>query len=371
MKFNGLRLRDIRESFNMSRIDLANILDISEQDIWKIETGISTPSFQILSKLNREFGVTLSFFTSNLSIPKVSDSKYIAYRSDLKRSIRNTDRETTYVSLIDNYIDEMLKNVSIPEETVSRLSEQIIKKKDNGYDFDDISIYIRKFFNLGDRNNRLMAMIEKSGVFIIERNIDINNKVDAYSTWTDNSRPYIVLGTNKSASRRQFDLAHEFGHILLHHNLEFDYYNSSSVIHLENEANSFASSLLLEKNSFIDKFKSNITDPTEPNQYLYLKKYYNVSIAALEMRAFNLKLMTPKQAGYFWGKMNKRGYKKYEPLDDALPMYIPGKLYAILNSFNKKELHDFYDNTGTTRKFIDKLIIRKIDHSNNKNIGLL
>ncbi|WP_395319880.1 XRE family transcriptional regulator [Fructilactobacillus frigidiflavus] len=363
MDFNGTRLRDIRESFVLSRKDLSDLLNVSEQSVWQYETGLTVPSFQILSKLNNIFGVSIAFFTNKNSIPKVVNSKYIAYRSDLKRSVKNTERETTFLNVLDSFITSLIPRVNLPKEDIFELSKQTIKMKNDGCNFDEIAHFVRKRLNLNLQNKSLMAMIERSGVFIVER--QLNNKVDAYSAWTDNNRPYIILGTNKSGPRRMFDLAHEFGHILLHHNLEFDESDSAYVLKLEKEANAFASSLLLDRNFYIENFNKIISDPTNPIQYLSLKKYYGVSIAALEMRASNLGLITPKQSGYFWARMTKSGYKKIEPLDDKFDMYVPGKIYAILNYLNKRKLHDLYAETGVNRSFIEKMIIRKIINADN------
>ncbi|KAA2296257.1 ImmA/IrrE family metallo-endopeptidase, partial [Clostridioides difficile] len=69
-------------------------------------------------------------------------------------------------------------------------------------------------------NENLMFRIEKSGVYVFEK--AIGEEIDAYSLWTRNDRPFIILGNIKrSAVRRNFDIAHELGHLLLHYRLEF------------------------------------------------------------------------------------------------------------------------------------------------------
>ncbi|MFT8757372.1 helix-turn-helix domain-containing protein [Leuconostoc pseudomesenteroides] len=358
MNFNGLRLRDIREAFNLSRKELADQIHVTEQSVWQYESNLATPSFQILGNLNRIFGVSTAFFTKKNRISKVVSSTYVAYRSDIKHSVKNTERETVFLSVVDDFINQLLVGVTLSSETIEKLSYEAISMKQQGVPLDDIAHDVRRKLQIDDKNTMLIALIEKAGVFIIERSL--NDKVDAYSAWTDQNRPYIILGTNKSGARRLFDVAHEFGHLLLHHNLEFDETDTAATLRLEKEANAFASALLLDKKLFITNFQKYVSDPTDPKQYLNLKKFYNVSIGALEMRANGLGLMETQQSGFFWGRMTKLGYKKNEPLDSEIKLYIPGKIYAILNSFNRTKIRDLYDRTGVGRSFIEQLVARKI-----------
>ncbi|USS84470.1 XRE family transcriptional regulator [Fructilactobacillus myrtifloralis] len=365
MKFNGLRLRDIREAFNLSRKDLSKKINVSEQSIRKYETGIDYPDFNVLSKLNNIFGVNLNFFSIQTNIPKVVDSKYVAYRSDLNNSVKETDKETSYLNFVDYLIDLLCSKTNIYSETITNISSKSIKMMQSGQPIDDIAGYVKKTLRIDNQNKNMMAAIEKSGVFIVERNL--NNKIDAYSSWTDTNRPYIILGMNKSNPRRLFDLAHEFGHIILHHNLEFNEINSLELKKLEKEANKFASSFLLDKNSFTYLFKKYVKNPSNPDQYIPLKRYYGTSIAALELRAINLDLITTKQSGIFWANMNKFNYKFREPLDNEIPLVIPGKLYAMINSFNSTERRLLYKNDGIDFSLFNKILVRKIKHKNKYN----
>ncbi len=57
---------------------------------------------------------------------------------------------------------------------------------------------------------------------------------------------------------------------------------------------------------------------------------YNVSIQALEMRAFKLGLITSQQNTYFYRMMTKSGYREKEPLDDEMVLTRPGKIRNIM-----------------------------------------
>ncbi|HHY73614.1 MAG TPA: ImmA/IrrE family metallo-endopeptidase [Bacillus bacterium] len=69
-------------------------------------------------------------------------------------------------------------------------------------------------------NRNLPFFLERAGAFIFEK--EIGETIDAYSLWTTDNRPYIILGSiKKSDVRRNFDVAHELGHLLLHYKVEF------------------------------------------------------------------------------------------------------------------------------------------------------
>ncbi|MCZ3393413.1 XRE family transcriptional regulator, partial [Enterococcus faecium] len=207
MKFNGMILQDTREAFNMSRRDLADKLGVSEQSVWQYETGVSFPKFEVINSLKRVFGVELSYFQKDISNPKIVRNSQVAYRASLRGSMKNTKRETLYLSVIDSFLNELLNYVTLPEPTILSLSNKVIKLKLNGASLDEVASYVRKNLKIDSNNNFMMASIEKSGVFILERSL--NDNVDAYSAWTDNNRPYIILGAEKKGPRRLFDLAHE------------------------------------------------------------------------------------------------------------------------------------------------------------------
>lgn len=56
----------------------------------------------------------------------------------------------------------------------------------------------------------------------------------------------------------------------------------------------------------IDLLKMVGTKVSNPDSYIRMKKQYNVSIQALEYRAYKLKLLTPAQNSYFYRLITKK-----------------------------------------------------------------
>ncbi|MDQ8838019.1 ImmA/IrrE family metallo-endopeptidase, partial [Streptococcus ruminantium] len=76
------------------------------------------------------------------------------------------------------------------------------------------------------------------------------------------------------------------------------------------EANQFASYFLLPHEQFLKDFENIVGKRvSNPDQYVLLKKRYNVSIQALEYRAYKLGLLTPQQNSYFYRQISKKDYK--------------------------------------------------------------
>ena len=108
-------------------------------------------------------------------------------------------------------------------------------------------------------------------------------------------------------ARRNFDLAHELGHLLLHRAVDFELLDINEHDLKEQEANEFASSLLLPENEFKKTFEKLVgTKVSQPDRYIPLKQYFNVSIQALEYKAFKLGYLTPAQNSYFYRQIHKK-----------------------------------------------------------------
>lgn len=70
---------------------------------------------------------------------------------------------------------------------------------------------------------------------------------------------------------------------------------------------------------------------SNPDSYVSLKNNRNVSIQALEYRAFKLGLLTPQQHSYFYRQIAKKNYKMVEPLDMEMTIKKPSKVRSILD----------------------------------------
>lgn len=347
--FIGKSLTNIRILNELSRSQLAEELGITEQAVWQYENGYVSPKLEVVNKMKTLFKVKSAyFFREDLlenSQPENIRIERIAYRSESINSAMKTQSELVHVKFLDAFIKKIGKKIKYPKNEILSLRQQVLEYLNSNQDIERelqiryIAQLARKHINLSDDNNKnFLFHLEKSGVFIFEKSI--GETIDAYSLWSEDDIPYIVLGNmKKSAARRNFDLAHELGHLLLHYKTEFNMLDNSSYKIKEDEAHLFASEFLMPMKAFTEDV-SKINKVSNPDAYRELKEKWLVSLQAMAMRARNLELITHQQFRYFFMSINKNGYRKEEPLDAVLPIEKPMKVRSILQLILEKKIID-------------------------------
>lgn len=330
--FYGEKLHDIREMFSYSREDLAKKLQVSEQMIWKFETNQATPDFKLINLLKSIFYVQASYFFQKPYVLDISNTELVAFRKNKSNKREGIKSEKVYLDHLYTHIND-IERVVYPNpgpifSFFQKIESQYILSELSQEDIKNIAEEAREFLGIIS-NDRLMYFLEMSGIYIIERKLE--NTIDAYSTWLFNeSYPIIVLNSGKnSAVRRNFDMGHELGHLLLHRYVDFDALDIDEMNRIENEANLFASYFNLPEEELYKDF-INIEDPTNPDAYIPLKNKYRMSIQSIAYRANKSGWITKEENTRFWNKINQCGYRRFEPLDDTLTIHIPGKIRSLI-----------------------------------------
>ena len=327
--FNGEILKELRLLYGMTRKELATKLDITEQAVWQFEKNEISPKTSVKLKMTNLFGVRSDYF-SQMSSNSNFDMTTVAFRNETEMTRKATDVQEVYLNTLDKFIIYLEGMVTIPNQKIIKLVDLIFQKRQEGIDLESIALFARKFLEISDDNSDLLYRLELAGIYISERKLP--NNEDAYSVWSNSHRPYIILGTGKTAVRRNFDLAHELGHILLHKNVEILLLPKDEFLEKESEANEFASYFLLPREEFCRDMVNLVGKRvSNPDNYIDLKQKYSVSIQALEYRAFKLGLLTPSQHGYFYRLINQKKYRTFEVLDDKIMVKRPSKIRSMLN----------------------------------------
>lgn len=350
--FVGDSLTNIRLLRGLSRKQLAEELDLTEQSIWQYENGYISPSLQVINKMRTYFNVQPKYFYSNLNLSNEINEQQIAYRSTVRNSRQKTKSETVYLEFL-NYVTNYLTSIiTFPPNQIKAIKDYAVnyKSKNAGYlEMDEIiehiASYARNSIGLSDQHNEdLLFLIEKSGAFIFEKSF--GDTVDACSTWSSSGIPYIILGNiKKTAVRRNFDLAHELGHLLLHYKMDITDLNNKEYSTIEKEANTFARHFLLPKEEFLSDLKT-VSKISNPDAYSVLKKKWKVSIAAMAYHAYSLNQMTYQQYRYFNASLNRKNYKLMEPLDDEIVIMKPGKIRSSFEAIFEKDVRSVEDVLG-------------------------
>ena len=362
--FVGKKLTDIRLLHGYSRNELARLLDVSEQSIWQYENNYNGPKLEVVNKLKDLFNVKTKYFYEERSFKTEFDPGLLAYRSKEINSVIKTRYEATHLEFIEGILNLLEGYIAYPENKLVSIRDyctQFIAEADERLERTEIirhiAEYARKELQLGNENQKLLFTLEKNGVFVFEK--FLGEDIDAYSTWSQHDKPLLILETAKKSSvRRNFYLAHELGHLLLHYKMDLSELTKSEYKIIEAEAHDFASYFLMPKKYFIEDIKQ-IQRVSNPNSYIDLKDKWQVSIAAMAYYARRLGYLTYEQYRYFYASLNRQNYARIEPLDDKIKIIRPGKVKSSLQFlFDKKiiSLEDLMNITNYNEKLIAKIL---------------
>lgn len=347
--FKGENLANLRMMHGLSRKQLAELLEVTEQAVWQYENNYTSPKLQTINALKTTFHVkTKYFYTEDIlnkkNVPRNIKIMHIAYRSKILHTMSKTRAEAKHMEYLDRFVDDLTASIRYPTMKIIQLRDKVIHYLNTTEDcretqIENVATLAREWIGFNnDTNDNLMFLVEKSGVFIFEK--AMGEEVDAYSLWTELDRPYIVLGNLKrSAVRRNFDIAHELGHLLLHYRVEFANLDRRDHSIIEKEANTFAGAFLVPDDAFKSDMRT-IQRLTNPDAYIDLKEKWSVSIQVLGYRATNLGIMDPRQHRNFYAALHRKGYLKQEPLDEVIQIQKPMKVKSIIDFVSNKGLVD-------------------------------
>lgn len=298
--FEPSRLTLAREYKSSTRADVAAMVGKTTSALSQIESGNIRPDSSTVAKLALALGVPVGFFASTPRVPKMElDACHF-------RSLRSASQYKRRQALAAaQMICEVMKvyeaeGVGFPAEQLSSFKQAISSTKLTP---EEIANEFRAYFELGwGPLTNVIGMVEYFGVTVLP--LDRNHReIDAFSTWSE-GRPIMFLVTqDKPASRTHFDAAHELGHLIMHDQAQ------PGDATIEDEANRFASALLLPQRTFSKECPSYFT----MSAFRKLKRRWHVSIAGCIFRAHQLGLITKNSQRNGFIKLSKAGWRKNEP----------------------------------------------------------
>jgi Zn-dependent peptidase ImmA (M78 family) len=174
---------------------------------------------------------------------------------------------------------------------------------------------------LGLRSGPIANMVwlmEHAGAIVVRTELS-TDKLDSFSQWLD-CCPYVVVSAEKgTAVRYNFDLAHELGHLLLHAHLDRQRVsNPREHKALEDQANRFAGAFLLPAEGFV----RDVFAPTL-GAFRSLKPKWHTSIGVMINRVSDLGIVTQQEQRWLGVQYGKKGWRRWEPLDDDIAVQTP------------------------------------------------
>jgi len=297
--FNPARLTMARQLAGLKKTHLATLIEMAPASVTAWESGVSKPNRATVAKLALALNVEPQFFGGGAP-PKVDKPHF--------RSLRSTsqvaqDEAEAYGRFVAEVAGMLEKSVELPESLLPDLSvephERFLTPEQAARD-------ARSFFEVKPGPVRhAIRLAEHAGVVVVFSERD-NAAIDAYSLHTA-TRPIIVLNPAKDDYYRQrFDVAHELGHLVMHHDAE----PGSSIA--EGQANRFAAEFLMPADE-IRPFLPSSTSGRAWSVLAQLKEHWGVSLAALLFRARTLGVMSDVSYRNAMVRMSQNGWRRAEP----------------------------------------------------------
>lgn len=356
----GANIKSARIYRGYSITELAELTGISKQTLSAYENNKRALTPENKMKLMQALDFPVEFFDKGM-IAKV-DNQMVFFRA-LKSTIEK-DRQSIAESLLYiTYVYEVLESyVNFPVFNIPNnlLEKYDFKAEDNFNVIEDIAMYLRQFWDIGDRPiNNIQDLLERNGIFII-KNYSKNEKIDAFSISVKVNNGSIVhfidVLETKSQSRINFDIAHELGHIILHKGLKKEQY-SAYFNKIEKDANRFASAFLMPESNAYDKLYNLIA--FKPRFFIPVANYFNVSIQAAVHRAKDLNIIDDYTYSSLYRTISANGWRKHEPIDR------PGVIHETLLQAAIKLL--FEHKVLTPSLFIEQLNMKGV-YLNHKEL---
>ncbi|MCT9165971.1 XRE family transcriptional regulator [Acinetobacter baumannii] len=310
--FNMGRFDLARQRRGLTKRDLAHRLDVTDRTVsnWYNNQEIDE---RILEKAAEILDFPLSFFYGS-DVEKIH-AESVSFRALTKMTAKKRDMaisQTILAEMISDWIDQNFElpppNVPDLHELRSDFSNAITNESIDEATDNEVNYYleysypeacadtVRKAWGLGEQPiPNLIALLESKGIRVFSLT-DEAQDVDACCRWTS-GRPFIFLNTSRTAERCRFDLAHELGHLVMHK------HGIIEGIHIEQEANAFASAFLMPRRSLL-------ADPLKiPSlrSILSKKEIWQVSAAALTYRYNKLGIITDWNATSIYKQLAQRG----------------------------------------------------------------
>ena len=312
--FEPGRIRLARELKGWSQAELARALAVTAAAISQFEAGASRPSGETRRRLAEVLDVPPDF----LDLPLV-DTHEGFFRSLRRTSVVDRRRARALAQVAHDLVSLTELGRRLPPPSVPDLETPPLVE-DRGA-IEKLAAEVRRYWKLGKGPAPdVVELLESHGVVVMRLPIGTAD-VDAFSLpLTD--RPVVVLGTDKGdKARSRFDAAHELGHLAMHG----EQVRGLPVV--EKQAHEFAAAFLMPEADIRAALPSYADWPT----LFELKMHWQVSLAALLMRARTLGRMSESNYIAAVKTASTRGWRRVEPVPLGEPEQ-PRTVRDLLNA---------------------------------------
>ena len=289
-----------RLSRGINRSELAELTNISQSNISRMELGHIGISDQAIDSISKALNYPLEFFTQKINLYPPN----IHYRKREIISQKILQKADALMNIYRIHIEEMLKNIELSIENIPVISKQ--EKCDTP---EKVAEFIRSYWKVpkGAILN-LTQIIEANGIIVIQLDFG-TDMIDGRSMMTETGHPIIFVNKHSSGDRMRMTIAHELGHIIMHLKTIPTFARDE-----EEEAFRFASEFLMPYNEIKHEF-SDKSEKLSIGKLSDMKRKWKVSMQAILNWAEKNNCITKNQSRYLWSQIISLGMRKKEPIE--------------------------------------------------------
>jgi Zn-dependent peptidase ImmA (M78 family)/DNA-binding XRE family transcriptional regulator len=309
--FNPSRLALGRRRRGLTKVQLAEKLGLTYRALVGYEIGEYPPSPEMLDTIAEHLQFPAQFFVGP-DLESVS-ARDVSFRSLSKMTAKHREVALAQSELALYLCKWLEERFELPVVDLPELHREP--------DPEAAAESLRSYWGVGQLAIRnVVHLLESKGVRVFSLNLETSD-VDALSTWKG-GMPFVFLNGYKTPERGRFDAAHELGHLILHR------HGAPLGRVAEDEAHRFASAFLMPRANVLAHAPRFASVP----ELIKLKKIFGVSLAAINYRLHELKLISDWHYRSLSIELSKRGFRTSEPepiereTSLVLPMIL-GRLY--------------------------------------------
>ncbi|UPR31033.1 ImmA/IrrE family metallo-endopeptidase [Vibrio crassostreae] len=333
-EYNSDQLRLARLAAGRSLVEIGDAIGVTRQYAHKLEVG-GIPSNEQLEKLAKYLGVSEKFFFVQRNNPiEVEQCHFRSLRTSTQTLKKLVMSQVEILN--SHFISHLEKEFDFPDVNIFEIGDMSISSTAQ---IELISEKVRRDLGIGlGPISNMTRLLEYIGCLVVNIS-DIDDKIDAFSIY--NSRPIILRNTVKtSPCRLRFDLAHEFGHLIMHQGVE------TGCRKTEEQANNFASSFLMPRASFSAEFPKMRGRNFNWEALGEMKIRWGVSYKAIIYRAAKLGLITQDKAKSGFTYLNRSGQARIEDNDDKIVVEKPTLLQNAVDMLDSYTWAKIYKECG-------------------------
>lgn len=301
----GERIRSIRTLLDISQKELADATQVSQSLISQVENGAKEATDELLASVADATATPKSFFY--VAPPDVPMGT-LRFR---KRASARTAETKKFKSLFDEayrLVTDLLQDVSYPKPDLP-----VLDWEPSLDDIEKLAMSAREALQLPEDSpvRHVTRACERVGISVVPLALHAGISEEenpaghfGISCWVGKDEPAVIgYLYGMPGDRQRFTIAHEIGHLVLHSRRRV-------VRDPENEANHFASALLIPQDRAEEMFSSEVT----LSDLQRMKAHWGISIQALIMRGSQLGLIDEQRKVSLFKQMSARGWRKSEPV---------------------------------------------------------